>query len=112
MIGGFGMVTHFASGNTLLQTITEDAMRGRVMSFFAMLVVGVSPFGALLAGWLSDRLGPEMVVHAYAFGALLAAFLFLQKLPALRQLVRPIYVKKGIIPEVAMGLALDEHEEH
>ncbi len=111
MIGSFGTVTHFASGNTMLQTITEDAMRGRVMSFFAMLVIGVSPFGALLAGYLSDRVGAEIVVHTYAFGALLAAFFFLRKLPELRHLVRPIYVKKGIIPEVAMALAMDEQEE-
>jgi len=104
-------VTHFASGNTLLQTITEDTMRGRVMSFFTMLVVGVSPFGALLAGWLSGRYGAAVVVHVYAFGSLLASLLFLRKLPALRQLVRPIYVRKGIIPEVAMALALDEQEE-
>ncbi len=111
-IGGFGLVTHFASGNTLLQTITEDAMRGRVMSFFTMFVVGVAPFGSLLAGWAAARVGPAAVVHVYSFGALIAAFLFLRKLPALRPLIRPIYIKKGIIPEVAMGLAMDEQDEH
>ncbi len=110
-IGGCGLVTLFASGNTLLQTITEDAMRGRVMSFFLMLVAGVSPFGSLLAGWAAARVGPERVVHVYAFGTLIAGFFFLRKLPELRKLVRPIYVKKGIIPEVAMGLAMDEQDE-
>ncbi len=111
MICGFGQVTHFASGNTMLQTLTEDTMRGRVMSFFAMLVVGVSPFGALLAGWLSSRWGPALVIHIYACVALVNTLLFIRKLPALRLIVRPIYVKKGIIPEVAMALAMDEQEE-
>jgi MFS family permease len=113
MIAGCGQVTLFASGNTMLQTITEDTMRGRVMSFFAMLVVGVSPFGALLAGYLAtpERLGPALLIHIYAFLALLNVMYFIRKLPALRPLVRPIYVKKGIIPEVAMGLALDAQEE-
>jgi len=108
---GFGTVTHFASGNTMLQTITEDAMRGRVMSFFAMLVVGTAPFGALLAGWMSDRIGASLVVHIYASLALIATLLFLRKLTELRALVRPIYVKKGIIPEVAMALGMDAQDE-
>jgi MFS family permease len=108
---GFGMVTHFASGNTMLQTITEDALRGRVMSFFTMLVIGTAPFGALLAGWLSDRIGAPLVVHIYSGLALFATLLFLRSLPELRRLVRPIYMKKGIIPEVAMALAMDAQEE-
>jgi MFS family permease len=108
---GFGMVTHFASGNTLLQTITEDAMRGRVMSFFSMAVIGMAPFGSLLAGVLSARMGPTPVVLIYAAVMLASALLFLQKLPELRKLVQPIYVKKGIIPEVAVALAMEEKEE-
>jgi predicted MFS family arabinose efflux permease len=108
---GFGMVTHFASGNTMLQTITEDAMRGRVMSFFSMAVIGMAPFGSLLAGFLSARIGPTPVVLIYAAFMLISALLFLKKLPELRQLVRPIYVKKGIIPEVAVALAMEEREE-
>lgn len=111
MTAGFGMVTHFASGNTLLQTITEDAMRGRVMSFFSMSVIGMAPFGSLLAGFLSARLGPTPVVLTYAAFMFVSALLFLHKLPQLRQLVRPIYVKKGIIPEVAVALAMEEREE-
>jgi MFS family permease len=111
MFVGFGMVTHFASGNTLLQSITEDAMRGRVMSFFAMFVIGMSPFGALLAGWLSKPLSPRLVVVFYSLVGILAAVWFLRQLPKLRPLIRPIYVKKGIIPEVAVALAMEEREE-
>ncbi len=110
-LGGFGMVTHFASGNTMLQTITEDAMRGRVMSFFAMLVIGTAPFGALLAGWLGSRIAPADVVHLYSAGIIVGALLFVRQLPELRKHVRPIYVKKGIIPEVAMALEMDTQEE-
>jgi MFS family permease len=110
--GGFGMVTHFASGNTMLQTITEDTMRGRVMSFFSMMVIGSSPFGALLAGWLADRLQrPGLVVQIYAVVMIAGAVWFFRALPKIRTLVRPIYVKRGIIPEVAVGLAMDEREE-
>ena len=45
------MIAHFASGNTILQTITEDEKRGRVMSFFGMAFMGMAPFGSLLAGF-------------------------------------------------------------
>ena len=109
---GFGMVTHFASGNTMLQTITEDAMRGRVMSFFSMAVIGMAPFGSLLAGWLSARFhSPTPVVLIYAAFMLASTLLFFRNLPAMRKLVRPIYIKKGIIPEVAVALEMEEREE-
>jgi hypothetical protein len=35
---------------------------------------------------------------------LAGALLFLRKLPALKNLVRPVYVRMGIIPEVAAGI--------
>src|SRR4030043_1706062 len=50
LISGFGMIIHIASTNTILQTITEDDKRGRVMSFFTMAFMGMLPFGNLMAG--------------------------------------------------------------
>ncbi|MGC9260010.1 MAG: MFS transporter [Phycisphaerae bacterium] len=49
---GFGMITTFAGSNTLLQTIVPDENRGRMMSFYAMANMGMTPIGCLLLGWL------------------------------------------------------------
>jgi len=43
--------------NTLLQTKAPDHLRGRVMGFYSFMVVGMAPFGALQAGWISEHYG-------------------------------------------------------
>jgi MFS family permease len=57
VVVGFGMIVLIASSNTLLQSIVEDAKRGRVMSFFLMAYFGTTPFGSLAAGAVSARIG-------------------------------------------------------
>ena len=49
-----------ASINTILQTIVEDHLRGRVMAFYTMAFFGSAPIGSLLAGVAADRIGGEM----------------------------------------------------
>lgn len=56
MVGGWAIITLLATCNTLMQTTTPDALRGRVMSLYSMILVGFLPFGHLLAGTLSDTL--------------------------------------------------------
>ncbi len=101
---GFGMIVTLASGNTILQTIIEDRMRGRVMSFFMMAVMGMAPFGSLLAGFLASRLGEATAVRLAGVCCGAAAILFSLQLPRLRKLVMPIYASKGIVPEISTGL--------
>ena len=47
---GFALMLGTASGNTIVQTIVDDSMRGRVMSFYVMAFFGVAPLGSLLDG--------------------------------------------------------------
>ena len=101
---GMGLMLQAASSNTILQTITEDGKRGRVMSFYTMAVMGTSPFGSLLAGWLAKAIGTPLTIFTGGILSVAGAILFLRKLPELKQLVHPIYVKMGIIPEVAEGI--------
>jgi predicted MFS family arabinose efflux permease len=54
---GFAMIVNTATTNTLLQTLTPDELRGRVMSVFTLAFVGMGPIGALQAGILADRVG-------------------------------------------------------
>jgi MFS family permease len=103
-IVGCGMMLQMAASNTLLQTLSDEAMRGRVMSFYTMAFFGMTPFGSLAAGALSDRFDAPTAVRLGGIATLVAVTLFLRRLPALRQMVRPIYVRLGIIPEVAEGM--------
>lgn len=70
---GFAMVTTGASANTLVQSLVPDELRGRVMAVYASIFVGLTPFGAALGGWLSDRFGaPATVITAGAICAIYA----------------------------------------
>jgi MFS family permease len=104
-VAGFGFMVQMASSNTLIQTIVDDEKRGRVMSFYTMAFLGTVPFGSLIAGSLSSRIGAPNTLVLGGLCCLIGAGLFARSLPMLRTYVRPIYVKLGIIPEVSSGLA-------
>jgi MFS family permease len=104
LLCGFGMMVQMASSNTVLQTIVDEDKRGRVMSFYTMSFMGMSPFGSLLAGTLAGRIGATNTLLFGGSACVIAAFIFALKLPEIRKKIHPIYAKKGIIPEVAAGI--------
>jgi MFS family permease len=104
LVTGAGMMVTLASSNTLLQTIVDEDKRGRVMSLYTMAFFGMVPFGSLLAGWLATHVGALATIAGGGVLTALGGVLFWRKLPALRRSVRPIYVRLGILPEVARGL--------
>lgn len=101
---GMGMMLQTAASNTVLQTITDDDKRGRVMGFYTIAVMGTAPFGSLLSGALAKMIGTPGTFIVNGIATIIGALVFLRKLPELRILVRPIYAKLGIIPEVAAGM--------
>ena len=103
---GLGMMMQTAASNTILQTITDDDKRGRVMGFYSMSIMGTAPFGSLMAGGLAKVIGTPWTIFAGGFVTIIGGLFFLRKLPELKALVRPVYIKMGIIPEVAEGLRL------
>ena len=104
LLTGFGMMVQMASSNTILQTIVEEDKRGRVMAFYTVAIVGIAPFGSLLFGGLAAHLGAPWTLVIGGVACLLAAVAFALRLPALRQVIRPLYVKMGILPAIAEGL--------
>jgi MFS family permease len=101
---GFGFMTQMASSNTVIQTLVREEMRGRVMSFYAMAFLGMLPFGSLLAGAAAARIGAPWTVVCGGTVCIVGAIFFGRRLPELREIVRPIYVERGILPEVATGI--------
>ncbi len=101
---GFGMIVSMASCNTLLQTLTDDDKRGRVMSLYATAFMGMAPIGSMLAGAVAERVGVGYTLAGCGLLCALSIVPFAVRLPRLRQMVWPIYERLGIVPEIATGL--------
>jgi MFS family permease len=93
VIIGLGMMLHTAASNTILQTVTDDDKRGRVMSFYTMAIMGTAPFGSLLAGYLAKVIGTPATIFSGGLISLLGALFFLKKLPELKKALRQGYLK-------------------
>jgi MFS family permease len=104
VVTGLGFMVQMAASNTVLQTIVEEDKRGRVMSFYMMAFMGTAPFGSLLAGSMADKIGAPHTLLIGGLGCITGAIWFATSLPALRREVRPIYIKIGILPEMAAGI--------
>jgi MFS family permease len=96
---GCGWMVLIAASNTALQTLADDNMRGRVMSLFSMMLVGMAPFGSLLAGWAADQVGAPLVVAIGGGFCAFAGIVFARQLPRLREAAKPILAARGIVPE-------------
>jgi len=94
---GAGMMVTMASTNTVLQTIVEERLRGRVMAFYAMAFLGTAPIGSLIAGVVANRVGPTMTITLGGLACIVGGIWFAVRLPRFRAHVRPIYVERGII---------------
>ena len=65
---GFAWVLMAVFTNTILQTTSPDALRGRVMGFYSFMVVGLAPIGSFQMGWVAEHYGARV---AYMLGGLL-----------------------------------------
>jgi len=97
-------MTLVASSNTILQTILEEDKRGRVMSFFTVAFMGMAPFGSFGAGTMAGIVGLRDTLLIGAACCLVGAVIFARYLPQIRESIRPIYLRMGIIKEVAQGM--------
>ncbi len=99
-ISGFGIMVLMALSNTILQTIVDDDKRGRVMSFYTMAFMGMAPLGSLLAGSMATKFGAANTLIISGICCIIASVVFAFKIPFLRKIVQPIYVKIGIVSEI------------
>jgi MFS family permease len=97
--GGLSMILTIAAINTMIQTIADEDKRGRVMSFYAMALMGTTPIGNLMAGTIASGIGIPYTLLAGGVITIISGALFELKRKSLRKYIRPIYIQKGIIPE-------------
>jgi len=62
-LAGICMQAFNTLSNTAIQINSEDEFRGRVMSLYSLMFVGVAPFGSYFSGWVTQNLGVD-----WAFG--------------------------------------------
>ncbi len=98
LVTGFGMMQGLTTSNTILQTLVDEKMRGRVMSYYTMAFVGMAPFGSLLAGALAHAIGAPRTVVVSGVACILGGLWFWTQLGAIRKDMRPIYERLGIVP--------------
>jgi MFS family permease len=102
---GFFMMLQMAASNTLLQMLTPDALRGRIMAFYSMMFMGMAPFGALGAGAAAARLGAPLTVAIGGAVSVAAGAFFAWRLPALRAGARALLAAREVVggepPEAA-----------
>lgn len=94
---GFFMMIQMGASNTLIQTMTPDNLRGRVMAAYSMMFMGMAPIGALLAGVLADRLGAGFTVAIGGAVSIAGSLVFGFRLPVLRKEARQLIVSQEMV---------------
>jgi MFS family permease len=94
---GFCMMLQMSSSNTLIQAMVPDHLRGRVMSVYSMMFMGMGPFGALIAGAIADRLGAPLAVIMGAVACVGGAFVFGMRLPQMRGEARRLILAQQMV---------------
>jgi predicted MFS family arabinose efflux permease len=69
------------------------------MSLYVMSFMGMGPLGSLLGGSLASQIGAPHTLIVGGATCLLGSLLFIKKLPSLREMIRPIYIQRGILSE-------------
>jgi len=101
VLSGFTMMMQFTSTNTLIQAMVPDQLRGRVMSLYAMMFLGMMPIGSLLAGTLAEHIGAPITVAIGGVASMIGGAIFARKWPALRGSARELVAAQGMISPLA-----------
>jgi MFS family permease len=77
--------------------MVPDELRGRVMSVYSMMFMGMGPFGALIAGVIADHLGAPLAVIMGAVAGLGGAVIFGMRLPQIRGEARRLIIAQQMV---------------
>jgi MFS family permease len=92
---GIFMMVQMASTNTLIQAMVPDHLRGRVMSLYSMMMMGMAPLGALLAGGVSEHVGAPLTVAVGGLFSIAGSIWFGMRLPELRGEARRLIIAQS-----------------
>jgi MFS family permease len=89
-VAGFAVMVQVGASNTLIQSMVPDHLRGRAMSIYSMMYLGVGPFGSMVAGFAATGFGARFTLIAGAALCLAASAIFGIRLPAIRPIARQL----------------------
>lgn len=95
-IMGFGIMGTSVCVNTIIQTVVDDAYRGRVISVYSTFFIGATPIGQLAAGWLAEHIGPLQTLMVCSLASLVVAAIYAHHLPRLKVVLRAEYAARGV----------------
>ncbi len=72
MVTGFSVVTMMTTANGYVQTTTDPALRGRVLALYMAILMGGTPIGAPIVGWVAAQYGPRVAIGVGAVAAFVA----------------------------------------
>lgn len=80
-ISGFGMISQFASSNTIIQVYSKSEFRGRMISLYNVSFLGLTPIGSLLLGFSAQHIGLQttIIIASALFMVLSINYLFRYK---------------------------------
>ena len=107
---GFAIISTVASINTLLQTLSDEDKRGRVMGYLAMTFTGIAPVGSMFLGSLEKQTGLPAIILISGVSCALGGIIFEYYRPLVRKHARQVYIRKGIIQEIATGIDTAEEQ--
>ena len=108
---GFSVIAAVASINTLLQTLSREDKRGRVIGYMAMAFTGMAPVGSIILGAFEEFVGLQVIILLSGICCFLASLIFEYYRPVVRKYARPIYIDKGIIKEIVVGIDSTEEQQ-
>jgi MFS family permease len=97
IIVGTSFMLNSVCSNTLVQTVIDDHIRGRVMSLYVMFFMGSMPIGSFIGGFLGNIIGPTYTVFLGGVICILSSFIYFSRLNLLKEKIYFIYRQKGII---------------
>ena len=94
---GFGLFATATSTNTILQSITDEDKRGRVVSIYGMCFLGMAPVGNFIAGSIASQVGAPLTLLIFGALCTLAALAFALRLESWRAAIKPVYQRLGVV---------------
>jgi len=93
---GYAVMLQTSASNTMLQTMSPDKLRGRVLAVYSMMFMGMMPMGSLIAGGLAKHIGSPLTVGLGGAGSIVGAAIFARTLPKIRGEARQLLDASGI----------------
>ena len=97
VVVGFGVIATAMAVNTIIQVVCDAEKRGRVTSYYIIAFMGVHPLGCLAAGALAAKIGAPYALAIFGMACATGAAWLLYRMPLLREYIRPLYVRAGVI---------------